>query len=178
VWLVFDVTGTIAVKRPKHKGVKRFEFRPNVMECMQALHASKKFHLAIWTSGTPERSLPGLLNFQEMANFSFARILTRREADLVPPGIAEKPWSTVKPLKKRQFSNLKRVILLDDTRSKSVQGEEKNMLLVPTWGGKKDDKVFKELERQLLALPVDETVDVRTHTERISDLLFESVKTA
>eukprot|EP00301_Raphidiophrys_heterophryoidea_P027374 c9628_g1_i1.p1 GENE.c9628_g1_i1~~c9628_g1_i1.p1 ORF type:complete len:506 (+),score=100.64 c9628_g1_i1:40-1557(+) len=81
-------------------------------------------------------------------------------------------FSTVKPLS-RFFSDLSRVVLVDDT-DKASQGEEPNLIAVPSWSGnyRAQDQVLEVLVNEILAR-LSPSTDVRNHTAAISEILFQ-----
>mmetsp|Transcript_3774 Transcript_3774/g.6633 ORF Transcript_3774/g.6633 Transcript_3774/m.6633 type:complete len:280 (+) Transcript_3774:197-1036(+) len=166
IWVVLDVTGTIAAKNGKIHGPGRYTIRPYVKQFIRALNRSGKFRLAVFTSGMRDIALPGLERFQRKAGVTFERILTREHGDPMPPP-KDSPWAIVKPLAARGFEDLTRVILIDDSPQKAVFTEKRNMLVVPTWKREPDDQVFKILQEEFLALTGRE--DVRDEIPRITE---------
>lgn len=84
-----------------------------------------------------------------------------------------KPWDTVKPLK-NLFSDISRVVLFDDDHWKAVQGEERNMVVVPCWKSENpQDKLIENLVQQVMGTfgNLPNRGDVRNYTRHLTDSL-------
>lgn len=63
---------------------------------------------------------------ETLSGIKFERVLSRSDAILRPT--RESRYATVKPLAKVGFNKLSRVLLIDDTLDKAMNGEEKNLV--------------------------------------------------
>lgn len=84
-----------------------------------------------------------------------------------------KPWDTVKPLRK-WVRQIHRVVLFDDDIWKAAEGEQENMVIVPSWtSSNSEDTVIKRLVDLILTVLGDlpDDSDVRRHTHKITELL-------
>jgi len=130
---------------------------------LQALLLLKnKYDLGIYSSATEKtvryalKKIDGSLTAEkrELKHDStsiFDVILHRKHCELASDlGISRpdgKPWDTVKPLAK-YFEDLTKVVLIDDSSHKSIPGEEKQMVVIPSW----DDDQSKPKDTALQTL--------------------------
>jgi len=94
-----------------------------------------------------------------------------------------KPWDTVKPLG-RYFTDLSRIILVDDSPHKSLPDEVANMLVVPAWSGPEigwsDDGVIQTVVESLLqamkSMHIQDTIDIRSLIMDLNKKLEDKVR--
>jgi non-canonical poly(A) RNA polymerase PAPD5/7 len=169
---------------------------------LQALLLLKnKYDLGIYSSATEKtvrfamKKIDGSLagENKELKHDSrsiFDVILHRKHCELASDlGISRadgKPWDTVKPLAK-YFEDLTKVALIDDSSHKSIPGEEKQMVVIPSWDddqSKPNDTALQTLVDCLLSdskpsLPFQEIVELtRRELMHPSEQYKEDVQTS
>jgi len=172
VLLLFDLNGTLINKTNRRKNnLKSLKVRPGA-EALLRLR-DKGFKLGIYSSATLKtctkaiKSLADAMGGEEV----FSHVLHRDYCELAP-GVAGKPWDTVKPLAKH-VTDVNRCILFDDDEYKVLDSESLHHVLVPEWTGDWKDGVLGALvastEARILS---SEEEDVRMAAAKISlDLL-------
>lgn len=91
----------------------------------------------------------------------------RRHCEPAPFALRQKAWDTVKPLH-RYFTELSKVILVDDDEPKSLPDEKTNLVLIPCWEDERcDDTILTTLCDALLQ-HIPPTGDVRIHSAKVS----------
>ena len=120
--LLFDLNGTLINKTNRRKNnLKSLKVRPGA-EALLRLR-DKGFKLGIYSSATLKtctkaiKSLADAMGGEEV----FSHVLHRDYCELAP-GVAGKPWDTVKPLAKH-VTDVNRCILFDDDEYKVLDSE-------------------------------------------------------
>ena len=172
VLLLFDLNGTLINKTNRRKNnLKSLKVRPGA-EALLRLR-DKGFKLGIYSSATLKtctkaiKSLADAMGGEEV----FSHVLHRDYCELAP-GVAGKPWDTVKPLAKH-VTDVNRCILFDDDEYKVLDSESLHHVLVPEWTGDRKDGVLGALVASTKArILSSEEEDVRMAAAKISlDLL-------
>lgn len=142
--------------------------RPYVGPLLQQLQDAGYFKLALWSSARASNVEKSVNLLEKLSTIKFERVLSGDNSIAAPT--PRNKYATVKHLMGQGFDDLSRVILIEDEKSKAFKGEERNLLLVPSWEENNNDRVLvKLLEVLLETLPGVE--DVRDHTEQLSESL-------
>ena len=156
--ILFDLNGVLV--HHHFNGVSHSHTLRPGLEALLLL--KNKYDLGIYSSATEKtvrfamKKIDGSLAYEkkELKHDSrsiFDVILHRKHCELASDlGISRddgKPWDTVKPLAK-YFEDLNKVVLIDDSSHKSIPGEEKQMVVIPSW----DDDQSKPIDTALQTL--------------------------
>eukprot|EP00750_Incisomonas_marina_P016661 INCI19265.1.p1 GENE.INCI19265.1~~INCI19265.1.p1 ORF type:complete len:512 (-),score=22.97 INCI19265.1:295-1830(-) len=152
IWIVFDLNGTLASTTLVRKRTGGVLIRPNIHSLLRLKQRAPVIRLAAWSSAAMHNVARMVTAMEDALGLPprslFDRVLCRDHTELAPPEVQSKPWDTVKPLEKN-FGDLRRVLLVEDTSKKSVPGEEANLILMPQWQLDPQDAWLVELVTQL-----------------------------
>ncbi|GMH39188.1 hypothetical protein BSKO_07086 [Bryopsis sp. KO-2023] len=171
ITVLFDLNGTLTSPTVSKKSVY---LRPALKHLLKL---REKFRLGIFTSATWMK-VNNVLPRMEMefgCKHPFDIILHRDHTSWIKTARkGGKHWDTQKPLS-RWFKHMHRVVLVDDDAWKAMEGEEKNMVVVPTWqNNSQHDSIIQQLVEAILTVLGEaggEAVDVRNHTQTIVSML-------
>eukprot|EP00873_Tetraselmis_striata_P016039 jgi/Tetstr1/436303/TSEL_025143.t2 len=181
ITVLFDLNGVLVKRKGSKSGGGKGRLLRAGLHHIGAL--AKDFRLGVYTSATLPTMHASVGHIEQVlrAPGMFEVLMCRNQCVPAPQSHIDKsgsrPWDVVKPLAPSFPGNqLRRVVLVDDDSFKALEGEERNMLLVPTCGGsvgsgaEEGEEVLSELVARLRAIAAVE--DVRECTEDISRGLF------
>ncbi|GAB5366759.1 hypothetical protein AAMO2058_001171200 [Amorphochlora amoebiformis] len=150
IWLVFDLNGTLVSPTKVRRQMGKLRVRPGV-DALNRLQLSGLFRLALWSSAGSSTILSILPDLEASSGVTFERILHREHT--LPAEDREvkgNEWDTLKPLR-AYFGSLTRVLMIDDD-FKAVEGEESNLIQIPSWDGRDtSDNVLNRLVEALIS---------------------------
>ena len=156
-WIVFDVNGTLASDSKRRRSLHGggIAARPN-LSALSRLRPT--FRIALYSSMQTQNMSKAVKLVEGIRgiNAPLDAVLHRTS----PGGCRPAPhprvkhWSTVKPLdafRDTVRGGLSRVVLVDDSADKVVNGQEASLLLVPAWEEQEIDQTLELLVDALLA---------------------------
>ncbi|GMH39941.1 hypothetical protein BSKO_07845 [Bryopsis sp. KO-2023] len=134
VILLFDLNGTLVCRGGKKK--RSIKLRPGLHHLWRL---KTHFRIGIFTSAAGHNSQrmrhsveSGISNELDKDGLFDPDLILCRDHTRPKARVGGKRWDTMKPLGPL-FSDLSKVILFDDDAYKAAKGEERNMVILPSW---------------------------------------------
>lgn len=177
--ILFDLNGTLTNNwKDRNEQNRGLLFRPGIKNLRRL---KGKFDLGIYSCMRDYNVNNTVRRLEQILGYGiFKFVLNQNHCEKASLELCEKlnkPYAMTKPIGKHSVNlnkTITKIILVDDTYEKILKEEKKNLILVPTWNSKENDKTLEMLVTYLLRY-IPSNSDVRKKTNIVNTKLMNLI---
>lgn len=174
--ILFDLNGTLTNNwKDRNEENRGLLFRPGIKNLRRL---KGKFDLGIYSCMRDYNVNNTVRRLEQILGYGiFKFVLNQNHCDKASVEMCEqlnKPYAMTKPIGKHSIhlnKTLSKIVIVDDTYEKILKEEKDNLVLVPTWNSKENDKTLEMLVTYLLRY-IPSNGDVRKKTNIVNNRLM------